>query len=125
MASYPPPTETLPIFNVNEFRGTTTTSSGGGGAFVDFPTAQGYLNLVGFGSSGTATLTNLVVNGTSDINNNINISGDIVFDGINGSINFLDATEQTSAYTGAGALSGSYTDANITLDADGKITAII
>lgn len=124
MASYPPPTETLPIFNVNEFRGTTTTSSGGGGAYVDFPTAQGYLNLVGFGSSGTATLTNLVVNGTTDLNNNVNLSGDLVLDGVNASINFLDSTIQNSAYTGAGALVGSYTDANITLDANGKITAI-
>lgn len=127
MSAYPPPTETLPIFNVNEFIGTTSTSQGGGGGggtFVNYPTAQGALNLVGFNSSGTASITNLVVNGTSDINNNINLSGDLVFDGINGSINFLDTTEQTSAYTGAGALAGAYTDANITLDADGKITAI-
>ena len=127
MSAYPPPTETLPIFNVNEFIGTTSTSQGGGGGggtFVNYPNAQGVLNLVGFNSSGTASITNLVVNGTSDINNNMNLSGDLVFDGVNGSINFLDSTEQTSAYTGAGALSGAYTSANITLDADGKITAI-
>ena len=31
MSAYPPPTETLPIFNVNEFIGTTSTSQGGGG----------------------------------------------------------------------------------------------
>ena len=127
MSAYPPPTETLPIFNVNEFIGTTSTSQGGGGGggtYVNYPNAQGVLNLVGFNSSGTASITNLVVNGTSDINNNINLSGDLVFDGINGSINFLDSTEQTSAYTGAGALSGAYTSANITLDTDGKITAI-
>ena len=87
MSAYPPPTETLPIFNVNEFIGTTSTSQGGGGGggtFVNYPNAQGVLNLVGFNSSGTASITNLVVNGTSDINNNINLSGDIVFDGING-----------------------------------------
>lgn len=126
MSAYPPPTETLPIFNVNEFIGTTSTSQGGGGGgvFVNYPNAQGVLNLVGFNSSGTASITNLVVNGTSDINNNVNISGDIVFDGVNGSINFLDATEQISAYTGAGALVGAYTNSNITLNADGRITAI-
>ena len=124
MANYPPPTETLPIFNVNEFRGTTTTSSGGGGAYVDFPTAQGYLNLVGFGSSGTATLTNLVVNGTSDINNNINLAGDLVLDGVNASINFLNGTIQDSAYTGLTSSAGTYPDANLTIDVNGKITAI-
>ena len=127
MSAYPPPTETLPIFNVNEFIGTTSTSQGGGGGggtFVNYPNAQGVLNLVGFNSSGTASITNLVVNGTSDINNNIELAGDLIFDGLNGSINFLDTTEQTSAYTGAGALSGAYTSANITLDTDGKITAI-
>ena len=127
MSAYPPPTETLPIFNVNEFIGTTSTSQGGGGGggtFVNYPNAQGVLNLVGFNSSGTASITNLVVNGTSDINNNINLSGDLVFDGVNGSINFLDSTEQVSAYTGAGALVGSYTSANITLSANGRITAI-
>lgn len=124
MANYPPPTESLPIFNVNEFRGTTTTSSGGGGAYVDFPTAQGYLNLVGFGSSGTATLTNLVVNGTSDINNNINLAGDLVLDGVNASINFLNGTIQDSAYTGLTSSAGTYPDANLTIDVNGKITAI-
>ena len=128
MSAYPPPTETLPIFNVNEFIGTTSTSQGGGGGgggtYVNYPNAQGVLNLVGFNSSGTASITNLVVNGTSDINNNVNLSGDLVFDGVNGSINFLDSTEQVSAYTGAGALSGAYTSANITLSANGRITAI-
>jgi hypothetical protein len=112
---------------VNEFIGTTSTSQGGGGGggtFVNYPNAQGVLNLVGFNSSGTSSITNLVVNGTSDINNNINLSGDIVFDGVNGSINFLDGTEQVSAFTGAGALVGSYTSANITLSANGRITAI-
>lgn len=128
MSAYPPPTETLPIFNVNEFIGTTNTSQGGGGGgggtYVNYPTAQGFLNLVGFQSSSTATLTNMVVNGTSDINNNINLSGDLVLDGVNASINFLNGTIQTSAYTGLTSSAGTYPDANLTIDANGKITAI-
>tara|TARA_R110000744_G_scaffold151457_2_gene264923 strand:+ start:3323 stop:5029 length:1707 start_codon:yes stop_codon:yes gene_type:complete len=39
-------------------------------------------------------------------------------------INYVDTTDQSSAYTGAGALSGAYTSANLTLDTNGKITAI-
>jgi hypothetical protein len=127
MSAYPPPTETLPIFNVNEFIGTTNTSQGGGGGggtFVNYPTAQGFLNLVGFQSSATATLTNMVVNGISDINNNINLAGDLVLDGVNASINFLNGTIQDSAYTGLTSSAGTYPDANLTIDANGKITAI-
>jgi len=127
MSAYPPPTETLPIFNVNEFIGTTNTSQGGGGGggtFVNYPTAQGFLNLVGFQTSATATLTNMVVNGTSDINNNINLAGDLVLDGVNASINFLNGTIQDSAYTGLTSSAGTYPDANLTIDANGKITAI-
>lgn len=42
----------------------------------------------------------------------------------NFSLSFGDNTVQTSAYTGAKALAGSYTFANITIDSSGKITAI-
>lgn len=35
-----------------------------------------------------------------------------------------DNTEQTSAFTGAGALAGAYTNTNMTIDANGKITAL-
>jgi len=35
-----------------------------------------------------------------------------------------DNTQQTSAFTGAGALAGTYTSTNMTLDANGRITAI-
>lgn len=35
-----------------------------------------------------------------------------------------DATIQNSAFTGAGSLAGSYTSADVTIDANGKITAI-
>ena len=129
MATYPPPTETLPIFNVNEFIGTTPTSQsggggGGGGTFVNYPNAQGALALVGFTNSGTATLTSTIVNGVLDMNNNITMSGDLILDGAGASINYLDTTQQNSAYTGAGTLAGSYTNTNMTLNSDGKITAI-
>jgi len=37
---------------------------------------------------------------------------------------YKDNTQQNTAYTGAGALAGSYTSTNLTIDANGKITAI-
>ena len=39
-------------------------------------------------------------------------------------IQFYDNTQQTSAFTGAGAFVGSYKNSNITLDTNGQITAI-
>lgn len=39
-------------------------------------------------------------------------------------VQFGDSTYQNSAYTGAGALAGAYNSANITLDSNGRITAI-
>lgn len=43
---------------------------------------------------------------------------------VNPSITFPDNRVQNSAFTGAGALSGSYTTADLTIDTNGKITAI-
>jgi hypothetical protein len=40
------------------------------------------------------------------------------------SITFPDSRVQNSAFTGAGALTGSYTNTNMTIDANGKITAL-
>ena len=40
------------------------------------------------------------------------------------SLTFPDGKVQNSAFTGAGALTGSYTNTNMTIDANGKITAL-
>lgn len=39
-------------------------------------------------------------------------------------ITYNDSTVQNSAYTGAGSLAGTYTSADVTIDSNGKITAI-
>lgn len=43
---------------------------------------------------------------------------------INPKLSYPDTTEQTSAFTGAGALAGSYTNTSMTIDTNGKITAL-
>jgi hypothetical protein len=129
MSAYPPPTETLPIFNVNEFIGTTSTSQGGGGGgggggtFVNYPTAQGALALVGFTNSGTATLAQTSINGVLDMNNNITLAGDLILDGTTANLQYFNGTTQDTAYTGWGT-ANTYLSADITIDANGKITAI-
>ena len=47
-----------------------------------------------------------------------------ILDQIGSAVFVGDSTTQTSAYTGAGALTGSYTNTNMTINNDGKITAI-
>lgn len=127
MSAYPPPTENLPIFNVNEFIGTTNTSQSGGGGgsgtYVNYPTAQGALSLVGFTNSGTATLASTTINGVLDMNNNITLSGDLILDGASANLEYHNGTTQDSAYTGW-TTANTYLSADITLDANGKITAI-
>ena len=75
--------------------------------------------------AGTASNTTLrvnrseVIHGTGvDLNMNSNAITGLT------DATFTDTTNQSSAYTGAGALSGAYTGADITLDANGKVTAI-
>lgn len=101
MASYPPPSSNAGIFDSSLF----DTSTGDGLTFAEaelnflkFPTAQGTENLL-----------------------DTNITGDL---DITGSISYNDNSVQTSAYTGAKSLAGSYSLASLTLDTDGKITAL-
>lgn len=82
--------------------------------YLRFPTAQGTENLKTINVNGVATFNeNTIINNkTLDI------------DGASGQIRYADNRVQNTAYTGAGNLAGSYTEANITIDSNGKITAI-
>jgi hypothetical protein len=82
--------------------------------YLKFPVAQG-----------TENLQTINVNGVATFNSNTIINDETLdIDGASGQIRYNDTTTQNSAYTGAGALAGSYTESNITIDANGKITAI-
>lgn len=69
-------------------------------------------NSVSIGAGGALTIptSSVVCNGTSVV--------------VNPQLQFPDNRVQTSAFTGAGAFAGSYTLSNITLDSNGRITAI-
>lgn len=106
MASYNPPSENLPIFNSQVFKTgeVSLTQAQADKRYLRFPNAQGEENLQVINVNGIATFNDEVV--------------------VNNEITYIDNTSQTSAYTGAGALSGTYTTADITINTDGKITAI-
>jgi len=106
MAVYNPPTENLPIFDNSNFVITDTilTREELDASYLRFPEAQGEETLMAINVGGLATFSDNVI-----------IEEEIEFD---------DGTVQNSAFTGAGALAGSYTSSDITIDSDGKITAI-
>ena len=66
--------------------------------------------LIGYGGSADTPTTSVICNGTNVV--------------INPSLKFPDNSVQSNAYTGAGVLAGSYTSTNMTIDANGKITAL-
>jgi hypothetical protein len=65
---------------------------------------------IGAGGTTNTPTTSVVCNGSSVV--------------VAPSITFPDSRVQNSAFTGAGALTGSYTNTNMTIDANGKITAL-
>lgn len=118
MATYPPPTYTEPlsVFNPIYFEVDTTlmTIDYANKHYLKYPVAQG-----------TETLQQIIVNGTSTFNANTIINNQTLdIDGASGQIRFNDNRVQTSAFTGAGSLTGSYTNTSMTIDTNGRITAI-
>jgi hypothetical protein len=80
--------------------------------YLKFPVAQGTENL---------QTTN--VNGVLTCNNNVIVNNkSLEIDGVLGEIKYADNTVQNTAYTGA--TPGTYTATNMTIDANGKISAI-
>jgi len=91
-----------------------TNNMTSGTIFLQTKDGGGVLNdtlAINSGSNGIVAGTKIDMDG-----NFIDQVGSVIYNG--------DGTTQTSAYTGAGASAGSYTLSNITLDANGKITAI-
>lgn len=95
MSAYNPPSENVPVFDSSLFR---TANSG---TFTKKEADALYLHYpIG---QGNETIPSI-------------ITGSVSYQG--------DSTTQSSAYTGAKTLAGSYTNTNMTIDANGKITAL-
>lgn len=105
MAIYPAPTGSTAIFDGSSFIATddVLTIETGKQYFLSYPNAQGTENML-----------------------DVNVAGDLTTEQINvdDNITYPDNTQQISAYTGAGALAGSYTLTNLTINSAGRITAL-
>jgi len=73
-------------------------------------------------TSGKATLQSASVQTTLDVSGNVTINGRLNLSPTG--ITYSNGTIQNIAYTGAGSLAGSYTNTNMTIDSDGKITSL-
>ena len=113
MATYNPPTENLPIFDDSVFQHNNQplTIAYANNHYLQYPTAQGTENLLDINVAGDATFSNPITTHSN-----------IILDTAGRHIEYPDLTIQESAYTGGTA--GTYTSTNITLDANGKISAI-
>jgi hypothetical protein len=118
MATYPPPnyTEPIPVFNTINWEQDTSKIDVNflNSHYLKYPVAQGL-----------ETLQEINVNGTATFNNNTIINNQTLdIDGASGQVRYADNSVQNTAYTGAKLLAGSYTNTNMTIDSNGKITAL-
>ena len=115
-------------YNIEQLSGTgIITQSGTGTNSLKAISVSGTISATGITSltdttSSTSTSTGaLVVSGGVGIGGSLNVAGNIQ---TNSAIRFNDGTEQNTSFTGAGNLAGTYTNVDMTIDTNGKITAI-
>ena len=89
---------------------------------TNVPTTAWVQSAIIAGSGGTDNLADTLLAGNSAGLSNIDMNSNSI--GTLASIGFVDTTSQNSAYTGAGAFSGYYTNCNLTLNTNGRIVGI-